>query len=128
MRFSLKATCICAGTLRYSARPSATTTGRLCASRMSSTLRSMGEWKPLMTTLFCSAISCAQRVARVSASGGAVRDAKNATKELSNNSLFPDKSIKKRRRCIYLSLIKALAAHYKNKQHKHPRWMIYSTH
>ena len=53
--------------------------------------------------------------------GVAFRDAKNATNSLSSKSLFPDKSIKKRRRCINLSLIKALAAHYKNKQHKRPR-------
>ena len=48
-----------------------------------------------MTILSVCAISCAQRVASSSASGGALREAKNATKGLSNKSLFPDKSIKK---------------------------------
>ena len=40
-------------------------------------------------------ISYAHRLARSNASDGAVRDAKKATKYLSNNSLLPDKSIKK---------------------------------
>ena len=62
---------------------------------MSNTARSIGEWNPLMTTLLVWAISCAQRVASSSASGGALREAKKATKGLSKSSVFPDKSIKK---------------------------------
>lgn len=64
-----------------------------------------------MTTLWEWAISCAQQVASARASGGAVREAKKATNSLSNNSLFPDKSIKKRRRSINLSYFKVLATH-----------------
>jgi len=75
----------------------------------------MGEWKPLMTILSVVAISLAQRVARPRASGGELREAKNATNRLLSKSLFPDKSIKKRRRCINLSYFKALAA-YKSEQ------------
>ena len=57
----------------------------------------LARLKPLITILSVWAISCAHRLARSRASGGAVRDAKKATKYLSNNSLLPDKSIKKRR-------------------------------
>ena len=55
-----------------------------------------------MTILSVWAISCAQRVASSSASGGALREAKNATKGLSNKSLFPDKSIKKAQAAVRL--------------------------
>ena len=64
-------------------------------STVSSTARSMGEWKPLATIFSVLAISCAQRVARARAWGGELRDAKNATNSLSSNPLFPDKFIKK---------------------------------
>ena len=74
-----------------------------------------------MTTLSVWQIDSAHCSANCVSCGVAFREAKNATNSLSSKSLFPDKSIKKRRRCINLSLIKALAAHYKNKQHKHPR-------
>ena len=92
-----RAVCKCIGILRYSERPRATTTEQPPDRRISSTARSIGEWKPLITILSVWAISCAHRLARSSASGGAVRDAKKATKYLFNNSLLPDKSIKKRR-------------------------------
>ena len=49
-----------------------------------------------MTTLLVWAISCAQQVASSGASGGALREAKNATKGLSNKSLFPDNFYKKK--------------------------------
>ena len=74
-----------------------------------------------MTTLLVWQMSAAHCSANCVSCGVAFREAKNATNSLSRRSLFPDKSIKKRRRCINLSLIKALAAHYKNKQHKRPR-------
>ena len=74
-----------------------------------------------MTTLSVLQMSAAHCSANCVSCGVALREAKNATNSLSSKSLFPDKSIKKRRRCINLSLIKALAAHYKNKQHKRPR-------
>ena len=74
-----------------------------------------------MTTLSVWQIDSAHCSANCVSCGVALREAKNATNSLSSKSLFPDKSIKKRRRCINLSLIKALAAHYKNKQHKRPR-------
>ena len=74
-----------------------------------------------MTTLSVWQIDSAHCSANCVSCGVAFRDAKNATSGLSKSSVFPDKSIKKRRRCINLSLIKALAAHYKNKQHKRPR-------
>ena len=73
-----------------------------------------------MTILSVWAIFCAQRVASSSASGGALREAKNATKGLSKSSVFPDKSIKKRRRCINLPSIQALAALLLNKQYRQP--------
>ena len=72
-----------------------TTTEHPSASSVSSTARSMGEWKPLATIFSVLAISCAQRVARARAWGGELRDAKNATNSLSSNPLFPDKFIKK---------------------------------
>ena len=74
-----------------------------------------------MTTLSVWQMSAAHCSANCVSCGVALREAKNATNSLSSKSLFPDKSIKKRRRCIYLSHTEALAAHYKNKQHKHPR-------
>ena len=74
-----------------------------------------------MTTLLVWQRDSAHCSANCVSCGVALREAKNATNSLSSKSLFPDKSIKKRRRCINLSLIKALAAHYKNKQHKRPR-------
>ena len=53
-----------------------------------------------MSAAHCSAncVSC----------GVAFREAKNATNSLSSKSLFPDKSIKKRRRCINLSRTQGL--------------------
>ena len=73
-----------------------------------------------MTTLSVWQIDSAHCSAYFVSCGVALREAKNATNSLSSKSLFPDKSIKKRRRCINLSLIKALAAHYKNKQQNVP--------
>ena len=81
-----------------------------------------------MTTLSVWQMSAAHCSANCVSCGVALRDAKNATNSLSSKSLFPDKSIKKRRRCIYLSNIEALAALHTNKQHKRPRRMIYRIH
>ena len=74
-----------------------------------------------MTTLSVWQIDSAHCSANCVSCGVAFREAKNATNRLSSKSLFPDKSIKKRRRCIYLSNIEALAALHTNKQHKRPR-------
>ena len=81
-----------------------------------------------MTTLSVWQIDSAHCSANCVSCGVAFREAKNATNSLLRRSLFPDKSIKKRRRCIYLSNIEALAALHTNKQHKRPRRMIYRIH
>ena len=59
-----------------------------------------------MTTLSVWQMSAAHCSANCVSCGVAFREAKNATNRLSSKSLFPDKYIKKRRRCINLSNIR----------------------
>ena len=61
-----------------------------------------------MTTLSVWQIDSTHCSANCVSCGVAFREAKNATNSLSSKSLFPDKSIKKRRRCIYLSRTQGL--------------------
>ena len=120
---------MCVGILRYSERPRATTTEQPPERRISSTARSIGEWKPLITILSVWAISCAHRLARSRASGGAVRDAKKATKYLSNNSLLPDKSIKKAQATVLTyPVLRPWLPTKRISNTDSPRWMIYRTH
>ena len=61
-------------------------------------MTTLSVWQMLAAHCSANCVSC----------GVALRDAKNATNRLSSKSLFPDKSIKKRRRCIYLSRTQGL--------------------
>ena len=92
----------------YKARPNAITTGCRCSRRKFSISFSSGEWKPLITTLSVWQMDSAHWCASWTSCGVALREAKNATSGLSKSSVFPDKSIKKRRRCIYLSRTQGL--------------------